>query len=61
MENPRELQPVRDHFIPILLGGGVPLLPPPAAHRRLRLVGSRSYPGGMVLREYDVEKGPGEA
>jgi dihydrofolate reductase len=43
-------------FIPILLGGGVPFLPSPAVRRRLKRVGNRSYPGGMVLLEYEVQK-----
>jgi dihydrofolate reductase len=47
---------VEPAFIPILLGGGVPFLPSPAVRRRLNLVGNRSYPGGMVLLEYEVQK-----
>lgn len=43
-------------FIPILLGGGIPLLPSPALRRRLRLVGNRAYPSGMVLLEYEIQK-----
>ncbi len=47
---------VEPAIIPILLGGGVPFLPSPAARRRLKLVRSRSYPGGMILLEYAVQK-----
>ncbi|MEX2530905.1 MAG: dihydrofolate reductase family protein [Gemmatimonadota bacterium] len=44
-------------MIPVLLGGGIPFLPPPAARRSLELTGTRSYPSGMVLLEYEVQKG----
>jgi dihydrofolate reductase len=43
--------------IPVLLGGGTPLLPPPGDRARLRLVGSRVYETtGTVALEYAVEK-----
>jgi len=45
---------VEPAFIPVLLGGGVPFLPSPAARRRLKLVRHQSYSGGMVLLEYQV-------
>ena len=45
---------VEPAIIPILLGDGVPLLPSPAARRRLTLVANRAYPSGMVLLEYEV-------
>lgn len=39
--------------IPILLGGGVPLLPPPASLARLKLLGHRVYPkSGTVALTY---------
>lgn len=41
--------------IPILLGGGVPLLSPDGIRRRLTLVGHRNYPSGMLLLEYKVQ------
>ena len=48
---------VEPAIIPILLGGGIRLLPSPAAvRRRLRLVRHRAYPSGMVLLEYEVQK-----
>lgn len=47
---------VEPALIPVLLGGGVPFLPSPAVRRRLKLVGNRSYPSGMVLLEYEVER-----
>jgi dihydrofolate reductase len=47
---------VEPALIPILLGGGIPLLPSPAVRPRLRLVGNRSYPSGMVLLQYEIDK-----
>ncbi len=47
---------VEPAIIPILLGGGVPLLPSTAGHRRLSLRNHRAYPGGMILLEYYVER-----
>lgn len=41
---------------PVLLGGGVPLLPSPSARRSLRLTRQRVYPSGIVLLEYDVQR-----
>jgi dihydrofolate reductase len=41
--------------IPVLLGGGIPLLPPPAARASLRLERHRVYPNsGIVSLEYAV-------
>ena len=46
---------VEPAIIPILLGGGRPLLPEPSVRRRLRLVGRRVYErSGIVLLRYDV-------
>ncbi|MEA4903130.1 dihydrofolate reductase family protein [Desulfitobacterium sp.] len=42
--------------IPILLGGGVQLLPPCGARQYLTLTGHRAYPGGMLLLEYEVRQ-----
>ncbi|MBP3960324.1 dihydrofolate reductase [Gemmata sp. G18] len=43
--------------IPVLLGGGVPLLPPGEGRTRLRLVSSRAYKTtGTVALEYAVER-----
>jgi dihydrofolate reductase len=40
---------------PILLGGGIPLLPSPAQRTKLRLTGRRVYEAsGIVLLQYDV-------
>lgn len=41
--------------IPVLLGGGVPLLPPPANRRTLRLRKQRVYEKtGTIRLEYDI-------
>ena len=42
-------------IVPVLLGGGVPLLPAPAGRARLALTGHRLYEkSGIVVLEYDV-------
>ena len=41
--------------VPILLGGGVPLLQPGAPRTVLKLTGTRTYPSGMVSLSYAVE------
>lgn len=43
-------------IVPILLGGGIPLLPPRTGSHRLSLVHSRVYPSGMVAVHYRVER-----
>jgi dihydrofolate reductase len=40
--------------IPVLLGEGVPLLPPTAKQVSLKLTGHRVYKTGIVLLEYAV-------
>lgn len=40
--------------IPVLLGGGIPLLPPPAKRAALKLTGHRVYRTGIVSLEYAV-------
>jgi len=47
---------VETAVIPVLVGGGIPLLPPPAPRVSLRLTGRRVYEtSGIVLLEYAVE------
>ena len=41
--------------MPVLLGGGIPLLPPPAKAARLKLTGHKLYKTGIVLLEYGVK------
>jgi dihydrofolate reductase len=40
--------------IPVLLGDGVPLLPPPYHPSRLRLIDSKTYRSGRVSLAYEV-------
>jgi dihydrofolate reductase len=43
-------------IIPVLLGGGIPLLPPPASQVKLKLTGHRLYKKtGIVLLEYTID------
>jgi dihydrofolate reductase len=45
-------------LVPVLLGGGIPLLPPPAGRVTLRLRGQKVYKTtGTVGLEYDVVRG----
>jgi dihydrofolate reductase len=41
--------------IPVLLGGGIPLLPPPAPQTKLNLTGHRVFKTGIVLLEYTID------
>jgi dihydrofolate reductase len=41
--------------IPVLLGGGIPLLPPPATTAQLALTSHRVYKTGIVLLAYAVK------
>jgi len=43
--------------VPVLLGGGVPLLAPGALRTALALMSTRSYPSGMVSLSYAVRHG----
>jgi dihydrofolate reductase len=38
--------------VPVLLGGGIPLLPPQAPRAKLKLTGHKVYKTGIVLLEY---------
>jgi dihydrofolate reductase len=43
--------------IPVLLGGGIPLFPPPAASLRLSLADYRHYPkSGIMMLSYRIER-----
>jgi dihydrofolate reductase len=42
--------------IPVLLGGGIPLFPPPAKRATLQLTGHRVYGTGIVSLEYAVKR-----
>jgi dihydrofolate reductase len=41
--------------IPVMLGGGIPLLPPPAPRARLNLTGHKVFKTGIVLLEYAID------
>lgn len=41
--------------IPVLLGGGIPLLQPPARQTKLKLTGHRVFNTGIVSLEYTIE------
>ena len=43
-------------IMPVLLGGGIPLLPPPAKQTQLKLTGHKVYKTGIVSLEYTVQK-----
>lgn len=47
---------VETAIVPILLGGGLSLLPTPAVKRQLKLRSQRVYGSGIVLLEYDVKR-----
>ena len=44
--------------MPALLGGGIPLLPPPTYQVKLKLIGSKAFKTGIVSLEYAIEYGP---
>jgi hypothetical protein len=44
-------------LVPILLGGGLPLMPPAPRPTRLALTGTWKYPSGIMLLSYDVVRG----
>jgi dihydrofolate reductase len=41
--------------IPVLLGGGIPLLPPPARQTKLKLTGHKVFKTGIVMLEYTID------
>jgi dihydrofolate reductase len=41
-------------ILPILLGGGLPLFPPPGLEQRLELASAKQYPSGLVQLHYRV-------
>lgn len=42
-------------IVPILLGGGIPLLPTPAPTKKLNLTGHKIYKSGTVALQYDLK------
>ncbi len=44
-------------IMPVLIGGGLPMLPPTASHAKLSLSGHRLYPkSGIMLLQYTVRR-----
>lgn len=50
-----QVDTIEPAVIPVVLGGGVPMYPPPFPRANLRLERYRQYQGGMVLMEYAVD------
>jgi len=50
-----QVDTVEVSVVPVLLGGGVPLLPPGSGRLALELTGTRSYPSGIVTLSYEVK------
>jgi len=46
--------------MPVLLGGGIPLLPPPAKRTKMRWVGSKAFKTGIMALEYAIDYGYSE-
>jgi dihydrofolate reductase len=44
--------------VPVLLGGGIPLLPPGGKSARLKLTDTHRYPSGIVSLSYQVDRTP---
>jgi len=42
-------------LVPVLLGGGISLLPSPAQMQKLKLVSNRIYKSGLVSLVYEVQ------
>ena len=51
----RLVDTVEVSIIPILLGGGIPLPPTPAARKNLNLIGHKIYKSGIVSLHYAVK------
>jgi dihydrofolate reductase len=49
-----EVDTVEVSIVPVLLGGGIPLLPPPAQQTKLNLSSHKVYRSGLVSLIYDV-------
>ena len=51
----RQVDTVEVSIMPVLLGGGVTLLPPPAQQAKLKLSGHKVYRSGIVSLVYEVQ------
>jgi dihydrofolate reductase len=43
-------------LVPVLLGDGIPLLPPPLRQARLKLISHKIYKSGIIGLEYSVQR-----
>lgn len=50
----RQVDRIEVTIVPVLLGGGIPLLSPGAPLTRLQLLDTHRYPSGMVTLAYEV-------
>lgn len=50
-----EVDTVKVGVIPVLLGAGIPLLPPPGLQTKLKLTGQKIYRSGIVSLSYEVQ------
>ena len=48
-------------YVPVLIGSGMPLFGPLPHDIRLRHIATRTYRGGLVQNEYEVDGAPSEA
>jgi dihydrofolate reductase len=51
-----QVDAVEISIVPVLLGGGIPLLPAPSARTRLDLTHTHTYPSGIISLSYAVRK-----
>jgi dihydrofolate reductase len=51
----KEVDTVEMSVIPVLLGCGIPLMPPPAQMTRLKLTDHKIYPSGTLWLAYDIQ------
>jgi len=51
----KEVDTVEVSVIPVLLGGGIPLLPPPARTTQLKLSDHKIYRSGTLWLAYDIQ------
>jgi dihydrofolate reductase len=52
----QEIDLVEVSIVPILLGGGVAMLPSPATQTRLTLASHKAYPSGLISLVYEVQR-----
>ncbi len=50
-----QVDTVEVSVIPVILGEGIPLLPPPTQRTKLKLTSHKTYPSGIVSLAYEVQ------